>query len=81
LTQERYDQLLAQQDGRCPGCGTDNPGGKGWCIDHCHSSGDVRALLCNKCNTTLGLAGENPSTLRALADLVEQWQGLSEIKI
>jgi hypothetical protein len=81
LTQDRYDELLAQQDGRCPGCGTDDPGGKGWCIDHCHGSGRVRALLCNRCNTALGLTDENPSVLRALADLVEQWQGLSKIKI
>lgn len=81
LTQEQYDQLLIQQSGRCPGCDTTDPGAKGWCIDHCHRSGLVRALLCGRCNTTLGLTDENPVVLRRLADLVEQWQGLSEIKI
>lgn len=82
LTQGEYDQLLADQGGRCPTCGTDDPGAKGWCIDHCHSSDRVRALLCNQCNTALGLTRENPAILRALADFAERWQRVqSEIKI
>lgn len=82
LTQESYDRLLADQDGRCRTCGTSDPGGKGWCIDHCHKSGGVRALLCNGCNQALGFTGENPVVLRALADFAEQWhESLGEIKI
>jgi hypothetical protein len=74
LAQEEFDGLLIAQAGRCPGCGTDDPGAKGWCIDHCHSSGRVRALLCGRCNSVVGLSGESPATLRALADFVERWQ-------
>jgi hypothetical protein len=72
IDQDRYDQMLAEQNGRCPGCGTEDPGVKGWCIDHCHTTGRVRALLCMRCNTMLGLADEDPAILRALADLAEQ---------
>lgn len=72
IDQERYDKLLADQGGRCPGCGTTDPGVKGWCIDHCHISGRVRALMCNRCNSVLGLTDENPAILRALADFAEQ---------
>jgi hypothetical protein len=74
IDQERYEQMLADQAGRCPGCGTTDPGVKGWCIDHCHATGRVRALLCMRCNTMLGLANEDPAILRALADLAEQLQ-------
>ena len=82
LDQDRYEQLLASQGGRCAGCGTDDPGAKGWCIDHCHASGQVRALLCNRCNTTLGLVDEDPAILRALADFIERFKSVqSEIKI
>lgn len=82
LTQEQYDQLLMDQDGRCRVCRTDYPGVKGWCIDHCHSSGRVRGLLCMRCNTVLGLVNENPATLRMLADFLEQLKSdQSEIKI
>lgn len=72
LTQEQYDQLLASQGGRCPGCGTDDPGARGWCIDHCHKAGHVRALMCFRCNLIVGQADENPATLRALADWLER---------
>lgn len=81
LTQEQYDQLLASQHGRCAACGTGEPGTKGWCIDHCHRSGRVRALLCMRCNTVAGLAGEDPAVLRALADWLERQNGTSGIKI
>jgi hypothetical protein len=72
LTQEQYDQLLAGQGGRCPACGTDEPGAKGWCIDHDHATGRVRALLCMRCNTMEGLADNDPAVLRALADWLER---------
>ena len=64
--------MLLDQGGRCPGCDTDDPGAKGWCIDHCHSSGRVRGLFCNRCNATLGLVDENPAILRELADFIER---------
>lgn len=72
LTQESYDELLASQGGRCRGCQAVEPGVKGWCVDHCHRTGRIRALLCHRCNTTLGLVNEDPATLRALADFIEQ---------
>lgn len=81
LTQDEYDQILIGQGDRCPGCGTNDPGPKGWCIDHCHKSGRVRAVLCMRCNTMLGLAGEDPLVLRALADLAERMHSVNEVKI
>jgi hypothetical protein len=82
ITQQEYDDLLLSQAGRCPGCRTDDPGDKGWCIDHCHRSGRVRGLLCNRCNTMLGLADEDPTILRLLADFAERMnQDQNEIKI
>lgn len=32
--------------------------GKRFALDHCHSSGKVRALSCSKCNILIGLAGD-----------------------
>lgn len=72
LTQQEYDRLLVVQGGGCLGCGRDDPGTKGWCIHHDHRSGKVLALLCNRCNTAIGLADEDSTILRALADLVDR---------
>lgn len=56
-----YEAMIEAQGGRCAICGTDDPGGgvrngrkKGWCVDHCHTTGTVRQLLCNACNPGLG---------------------------
>lgn len=40
-------------------------------IDHCHSSGRIRGVICNGCNAALGFARECPNRLRALADYIE----------
>ena len=36
------------------------------CLDHCHKTGQPRALLCGKCNMAEGLFEENPEDLLKL---------------
>jgi hypothetical protein len=74
LTQDEYDRMLADQAGRCRGCGSDDPGPRGWNIDHCHETGRVRCLLCLRCNTILGLADEDADVLRQLAQLAQEFR-------
>lgn len=56
LDPEEYDQLLAWQDGRCYICGQ-VPRVRRLAVDHDHSTGAVRGLLCANdefgCNVTL----------------------------
>ena len=56
ITLEDYDRLLIEQKNLCAICGTDKPGGKHntFQVDHCHSTGNVRGLLCKSCNIALG---------------------------
>lgn len=64
LSKEQYLTLLAKQDGRCAICSTDSPLGWGvFVVDHCHSSGKVRGLLCSNCNTGLGLFKDSVEAL------------------
>ena len=35
------------------------------CVDHDHSTGAVRGVLCHRCNRAIGLLGDNPTTLEA----------------
>lgn len=44
-----------------------NHGEHGWCVDHNHSTGEVRGVLCWTCNVVLGLAMESKERLLGLA--------------
>lgn len=41
-------------------------------IDHDHESGQVRGVLCNKCNAGLGMFRDRPDLLREAADYIER---------
>jgi RNase P subunit RPR2 len=59
--------MVAAQGGICAGCLRPLEPGRKTNVDHCHSTGRVRGILCPNCNTTLGLAYDNPETLERLA--------------
>lgn len=81
LTPDEYQVLLDRQGGRCPICRSKEPGGKGiWHIDHDHnccpdrgkSCGKcIRNLLCNNCNTGLGLFEDNATFLMSAIQYLE----------
>lgn len=74
----RYRHLYASQGGRCAICEVDISLGiepdqapLKTHIDHCHTYGIVRGLLCPNCNTGLGHFMDNPKWLRKAAEYVE----------
>lgn len=65
ITLEQYHQMLADQNYRCAICGQeDEVEGRKLAIDHCHTTGKVRGLLCGKCNRGLGLFYDNSKLLQ-----------------
>ncbi len=67
LTVEQYEQMLADQGGRCKICGAAETGtGVDWHIDHCHATQVVRGLLCHHCNAALGHVRDSVETLSAM---------------
>ena len=74
ITLEDYDRMLEDQGGSCAVCGTEHPGGKGrFHVDHNHSTGKVRGLLCHSCNVGLGALKDSPEVLlKAATYLLEQ---------
>jgi len=65
LTFEDFLGLLKSQDGKCSVCGSSiyvipSERGKqdGAVIDHDHSTGKIRGLLCNRCNRGIGFLGD-----------------------
>lgn len=68
MTKEDYNNLLAKQQGRCAGCGLIAlEGQRRLSVDHCHSTLEIRGLLCNSCNSLLGCAKDQAQTLKNLA--------------
>lgn len=70
LTVAEWEAMRDAQDGVCAICKTLR-GHKGLVVDHDHTTGVVRALLCGPCNITLGLMLDEPERLRAAAEYVE----------
>lgn len=58
ITYAQVLELLASQGGKCPICdrGIQEMGRGGGHLDHCHTTGRVRGVLCNECNRALWLA-------------------------
>lgn len=66
LTVKEYEAIATAQGGQCALC--KKKPRYGLCVDHCHASGKVRALLCKGCNTGLGAFGDDPARLREAID-------------
>lgn len=65
ITPEQYDEMLKAQDGCCAICRSPTPGirGQSFCVDHDHTTGRIRGLLCGKCNRALGFFGDSINIL------------------
>lgn len=55
-----YDRMYAVQSGRCAICRRATGKSRRLSVDHDHSTGKVRGLLCRTCNTMLGHARDDP---------------------
>jgi len=51
ISQEQYDEMVRALEGKCEIC---NRPSEKLVVDHNHSTGEVRGLLCNSCNLSLG---------------------------
>lgn len=57
ITKEQVEEILDNQKHCCAICGTDKPGHnfQNWCVDHDHTTKEVRGFLCGTCNISLGI--------------------------
>lgn len=71
LDEMQYQQMLAAQGGCCAICG----GLRGkykLAVDHDHTTGVVRGLLCQPCNRALGYFKDSPSVLQAATTYLQK---------
>jgi hypothetical protein len=75
ITEEAYQEMFEKQNHLCAICGspetsTSNRSGgiKRLSIDHNHKTGEVRGLLCHKCNSAIGLFEEDIERMKSAID-------------
>lgn len=74
ITIEDFEKLSADQGDACKVClspASSNRFGALY-VDHCHSTGRIRGLLCSNCNTAIGLLRDCPDRLSAAIKYIEE---------
>lgn len=73
ITPEQYDQKIVDQNGYCSICLKELVPGLRTHLDHNHSTGQIRSILCGSCNIGLGAFGNNPKRLEAAVAYLVSW--------
>jgi hypothetical protein len=76
LSKEKFDLIRESQNDLCPICS--DPLRRPH-VDHCHETGRVRALLCNRCNVAIGMLREDMSIILRAADYVAKHRDISDL--
>ena len=73
------NQMMEEQDSKCLTCFSTiefvqgkNLSTEHAVVDHCHETGEVRGILCGRCNTILGRARDDDELLFRLGKYVQR---------
>ena len=64
LTLEEYNKMSNSQKHVCKICGESEPYNTSLAVDHCHTTGKIRGLLCSNCNRALGFMKDSKERLK-----------------
>jgi hypothetical protein len=73
ITLKDFNRMRKTQNYKCFGCKrSEKLFNRHLCVDHCHKTGKIRALLCNSCNGILGKAVDKKIVLLRLSTLLKK---------
>jgi hypothetical protein len=79
LSLAQYDLMFNEQGGCCAICGRHQSElKKALAVDHDHKTGNIRKLLCARCNILLGFAKDNVELLEASIKYLNDFQYIIE---
>lgn len=78
ITLKDYEKLWEGQNGKCAICEKDLLPSRKSAVDHCHTSGKTRGLLCSSCNTSLGKFNDSPEMLMKALSYLKYWRNVHE---
>ena len=69
IAPEEHALLFAKQEGCCAICGSARcSSGNRFAVDHDHQTGEVRGLLCKRCNMVIGIFEDSAELLQAAGE-------------
>jgi len=78
ISSAKYAEMLLSQGGKCACCGTqfnmEGTKSERPCVDHNHSSNEVRDLLCGRCNLAAGNVLDNSVRAEQLTAYLKKWK-------
>ena len=74
LTVEKFNQMYADQNGRCAICGVSSDVERNLAVDHDHKTGKVRGLLCVFCNTLTGYVEKQPKRIKRVKEYLKTYE-------
>ena len=73
ITITDYDNMYLDQNESCAVCFIEQDKlHRRLCVDHCHTSGKVRGLLCDKCNRMLGQINDKIKVLKSAINYLKK---------
>ncbi len=76
ITSKDYEEMLIAQEYRCAICMVDKCStGRNFAVDHNHTTGKVRGLLCSLCNKGIGSLRDSRALLIKAANYLEKTDG------
>lgn len=74
MTLEDYDRMVIEQNHVCAICKLPNKttATNKLFVDHCHTTGNIRGLLCSRCNSGIGSLKDNTETLLSAIQYLEK---------
>lgn len=79
ITLEQYKNTLDNQSNQCIICGrTPEENGKMLAVDHNHSTGKNRGLLCSSCNICIGFIEKNKLDVGKISDYLTKYNQINQ---
>jgi len=72
ITEDDFKLLIEKQNYSCKICGKSFGATNKLCVDHCHTTGEIRGILCRSCNTGIGSLKDDISILKKAIEYLEE---------
>ena len=74
ITFQQFEQMKTYQDNRCAICGQIFASRQDTHVDHNHTNGHLRGLLCRKCNLGIGYLCDSETILNQALNYIKKWR-------